>query len=768
LNLNIPFEELVQVVNGVALSNANNSSIIDLVFDSRRIVDTSGVIFIALRGEFRNGHDFMTDAHSKGIRIFLVESPPNLKILQDSAVVKVNNTLLALQEFALHHRKKFDYPIIAITGSAGKTTVKEWLYHLLSPSLRVSRSPKSYNSQLGVPLSLLELNEHTDVALIEVGISKPGEMKILERIVQPTYGIFTSFGRAHEENFDSSRQHLQEKLALFPNSKHTFVPDTIRLNQEMLAKIKGEIVYEKRFENYLSHCPFQDNVSRHNALMAIAAASFILKNNPISIDQIKTLPRLALRMELFEGIHGNIIINDTYNLDLDALKNSLEYQLSVAANKKRVVVIGLDSDNIFRKNNVEEIVKSFFPDQYFIVDQNDSVPASFKDSVVLIKGTRNANMQRFAKKFRLKSHKTLVEIDLSAVKTNLTVFKQSLDDGVGILAMVKAQSYGSGVEKMAEFLGNQGVDYLGVAYADEGVELRKQGINLPILVMNAEEEGYEDCINFNLEPAIFSFGQLDGFIKELINSGKTSFPVHVKIDTGMKRLGFDLSQLQRLSEVLKSQPEIRIKSIYSHLADADNLRDNRFTLLQIKRFEEATVFLRNHLGYSFIRHILNSEGIANYPEAQYDMVRLGVGMYGISNNPNLKRKLKPVFSWVSTISQIKTVHKGESVGYNRTHIASENQKIAVIPVGYADGFRRCLSNGKGGVIIHGEFCPTVGRVCMDMIMVDVTKLNANEGDRVEIIGAFQTIEKFAGLLDTIPYEVMTGISKRVHRIYLEE
>ena len=337
-----------------------------------------------------------------------------------------------------------------------------------------------------------------------------------------------------------------------------------------------------------------------------------------------------------------------------------------------------------------------------------------------------------------------------------------------LLGMVKAQSYGSGVEKMAAFLQQQGVNYLGVAYADEGVELRKQGITLPILVMNAEEDGFEDCINFQLEPAIYSFNQLDTFIKELIFQGQTAYPVHLKIDTGMKRLGFELSELQRVCEILNAQPEIRIKTVYSHLSDADNRRDKRFTEHQIQRFQQGTHLLSQQLNYHFDRHILNSEGIFNYSTAQFELVRLGIGMYGISSNPMVKTKLQPAIKWLSAISQVKKLTKGESVGYGRTFIAEKETKIAVIPVGYADGFRRSLGHGKGGVFIHETFCATVGRVCMDMIMVDVTKLHVKEGDRVEIIGKKQPIEKFAELMGTIPYEVMTGISKRVHRIYLEE
>jgi alanine racemase len=768
LKLNLHLVDFASAVNGTVHGLGIEGTIDDVLIDTRKINDSKASVFFALRGEFRDGHQFIESAIEKGIKYLVVNKLPGSELIECATYIEVADTTKALQDLAAYHRQKFTYPLIAITGSAGKTTVKEWLYHLLADSKKIIRSPKSYNSQIGVPLSLLELHDNVDLALIEVGISRPGEMEKLEQIVKPSLGIFTSFGRAHEENFVSNSQHLEEKLALFKHSAFTIFPESITLSKEQALSIHGEKAMEFNYKKMLAHCPFQDKISLQNAMLAIAAACHIIGEKNLHVSRIESLPRLALRLELFEGIHGNTIINDTYNLDLDALKHSLEYQLTIAENKPRVVIIGLDEDNFFKKSEIEKIVQSYHTDKYFIVSEKDEISANFKNSIVLLKGTRNMNMQRYVKLFRLKSHKTLVEFDLTNLKENLTVFKNSLNPGVKLLAMVKAQSYGSGVEKMASFLSNQGIDYFGVAYADEGVELRNEGITAPVLVMNAEEEGFENCIQHHLEPAIFSFRQLENFIKDLIISGVSNFPVHIKIDTGMKRLGFELDQLQLLADMLKSQPEIRVKSIYTHLAESDNLRDSRFTNLQISRFNQAYEFLSKALNYPIFRHVLNSEGISNYQEVQYEMVRLGIGMYGISSNPQTKRMLKPVISWVSAISQVKTIQKGDSVGYNRTFIAKEAGKIAVIPVGYADGFRRSLSNGKGGVFIKGQFCPTMGRVCMDMIMVDVTGLAVQEGDRVEIIGEHQPIEKLAKLMDTIPYEVMTGISKRVHRVYLED
>lgn len=769
MKLGISYSELCTAIHGVSLCEVDPILVLESVaYDSRKLIDGNSTIFFALSGEFRDGHTFIESAYSKGIRTFVISKEVALGKFPDARFIQVKDTLAALQDLAHFHREKFNYPIIAITGSAGKTTVKEWLYHLLSPTLRISRSPKSYNSQLGVALSLLELQKDSDLALIEVGISKPGEMERLAEIVRPTLGVFTSFGRAHEENFQSTQSHINEKLRLFTKVQKTYFPNSIHLTTEQQEKIHGVALKPENFQKELSLLPFDDKASVNNALVAIALSKLLLENTKLIKERIPTLPQLALRMETFEGINGNTIINDTYNLDLDALTHSLEFQLRIAGNRKRVVIIGLDAENSILKAELERIVEAFKPDFLHIISQNEQLPQTFENSVILIKGTRKANMQRLAKQFRLKNHKTFVEIDLSAVRKNIMVFKSKLQPETKILAMVKAQSYGSGVEKMAHFLEQQGMDYLGVAYTDEGVELRKQGIKLPILVMNAEEDGFEDCINYQLEPAIFSFNQLDQFIKELIFQGQTDFPIHLKLDTGMKRLGFELQDIPRVCEILQAQPEIRVKSVYSHLADADNRRDKRFSEHQIQRFNQAIYTLSQNLNYLFDRHILNSEGVANYPNAQFEMVRMGIGMYGLSSNPTVKQKLKPVMRWISAISQVKTLAKGDSVGYGRTFIAEKETKIAIIPVGYADGFKRSLSNGQGGVFIQDKFCPTVGRVCMDMIMVDVSKLQVKEGDRVEIIGENQTIEKFAENMQTIAYEVMTSISKRVHRVYLEE
>ncbi len=769
MKLGIRYQTCCEWMEGRSLTESPEIIIDSVVYDSRRILNGNNVVFFALKGGLRDGHTFLKEAYEKGVRVFVVSQKCSPETFPNAHFILVQNTLTALQNLALHYRNQFTYPIIGITGSAGKTTVKEWLYHLMSPALRVLRSPKSYNSQLGVALSLLELHADCDVAIIEAGISMPHEMEQLEKMIQPTLGILTTIGRAHEENFHSHDDYLDEKLKLFVRVQDTFYPGSIHLSLARNSGIHGMLVHAEKYKKELSWIPFNDKASVTNALLAIAVSKLFLKDSKLLKERIQTLPRLALRMETFEGINGNTIINDTYNLDLDALTLSLEYQMQVSGKRDRVVIIGLDSENEDKRSKVEQIAMSFNPTHLSILGEHEQLTSHFKDSVILFKGTRKADMQRFAKQYRLKNHKTFVEINLSALLHNIVQFKQLLKPETKLLAMVKSESYGSGLLKMGTFFEQHGINYLGVAYVDEGVELRKHGIQLPILVMNAEEEGFEDCIQYQLEPAIYSFYQLDQFIKELILQGKSHYPIHLKIDTGMKRLGFELHEITRVCEIIKAQPEIHLQSVYSHLSDADNRRDKRFTAHQIQQFNQAIHILSQHITHAFDKHILNSEGVANYPEAHYDMVRIGIGMYGISSNSLFKQKLRPILRWNSSISQLKSVKKGESIGYNRSFIAEKETKIAIIPVGYADGFKRNLGNGKGGVIIHGTYCHTVGRVCMDMIMVDVTKLTLKEGDSVSIIDeSKQTIEKFAENSGTIPYEILTSISKRVHRIYFEE
>lgn len=764
MKLELNYAKIVEIVNGKSLHTLTDMKIDSIAIDTRKIVNGNHTLFIALTGEFRDGHDFIENAYKTGVKNFIISKEIDLKNYPDANFILVENGLTALQQIAKTHRLRFNYPIVAITGSVGKTIVKEWLYHFLSPEKKIIRSPKSFNSQIGVALSLLELTPDADFGIIEMGISQVDEMKKLQEIVLPNYGIFTSIGSAHLENFNTIDELISEKIQAFSSCQETFYHDSISISSEQINQIHGKLVNEHILDPFISNIPFQDKITYHNISLVVAFTKSIGFSDEIIVNKLKSLPLLAMRMEVYEGINNNTIINDTYNLDLDALSFSLEHQFSLAQGKNRVLIISLFDLTDEKINQVKSIIEKYQPNEVFYYE-NQQIP-EYKDSIILIKGSRKASMQKIASSFRLKKHKTIVEINLENIRSNLTFYKSHLKPATKILAMVKASSYGSGGEEIALFLEKQGVGYLGVAYADEGVELRKAGVQIPIMVMNAEEEGFGDCIQYNLEPAIYSFEQLDEFIKEIIFENKTDYPINLKIDTGMNRLGFNPSDLNRIIEILQAQPEVKIKSVYSHLADSDNLDDKSFTRNQIDIFQSVVNTLKANLDYSFLSHICNSEGILNFPEAQLDMVRIGIGMYGISSNPKMAKQLNPVLSWKSVVSQVKTIEQNETIGYNCSYLAKQQMQIAVIPVGYADGFRRTLSNGKGSVYIDNKKCPVVGKVCMDMIMVDVTNLNIKSGDTVEIIGNNKSIQTLAEEMETIPYEVMTGISKRVHRIYI--
>jgi Alr-MurF fusion protein len=734
-------------------------------FDTRKISNPISTLYFALKGDFRDGHDFIKDAYLKGVRSFCVSKKEDFSNFSEANFFFVSDTLKALQKLAKHHRSQFNFPIIAITGSVGKTTVKEWLYHFLSDDFHIVRSPKSYNSQIGVALSLFELDERYNLAIIEAGISKAGEMKHLEEMIVPTIGVFTAFGKAHQHNFTSKEEHLVEKERLFKNCNLTFVQSYIDVKENYNYQ-KVDI---KEFEHLLIHSPFQDKASHENIAICIALAKHFNLENETIINRIKSVQRLALRMETFDGKNGNIIINDSYNADLDALKQSLEYQKSIANKQKRTAIIGVKGLSEKQIAQIKQECLTFNLDKLILLSElfNEFDADSIQNQVILIKGSRASEMQKIASKFRLKKHQTRIEINLSAIKNNLTFWRNQLHETCDLLVMVKASAYGSGSEKIALFLEQNGVKYLGVAYIDEGVELRKRGVKLPILVMNIDNDGFEDILTYQLEPAIYNFSIFDSFILFLIEKGIENYPIHIKFDTGMKRLGFDASDSNKVIDILQTQTEIKLQSIYSHLADSDNVKSN-FTSLQLERFDKIIEIFEQRISYSFLKHLSNTEAIMNYPKAQKDMVRLGIGLYGISSNMNLQQKLEPVISWKSIVSQVKTIQKGESIGYNQRFIAEKDMKFAIIPVGYADGFKRSLGLGFGGVYINNHYCPTLGNICMDMIMVDISNHPINEGDEVEIIGKNQKINDLALKMNTIPYEVLTSFSSRIHRVYFEE
>lgn len=730
-----------------------------IAYDSRKIIEGSQTLFFAFPGDFRDGHDFIPEAYAKGVRLFIVNKAPNFPLPQAIFII-VQNTLEALQDLAKYHRSKHSCTVIGITGSAGKTTVKEILGSILQEKFNVIRSPKSYNSQLGVAISLLEITPETEVAIIEAGISQPGEMEKLEKMILPDIGIFTSFGSAHARNFKNSDEHLSEKLMLFKHCKTVYVSEHIDITSlDSFKKIKTD-QYSSVYGNTDLSLVYQQNCA-----LAIACAQDLGVDMDLIKKAIHEIRPIAMRMEVFEGVHNTLIINDTYNLDREGLEASLQYQKLIAGDKKRILYVGTSSE--INRKMVSDFIEEFEPIDVYFRDETDLLELEISNSVILIKGDRNSKMEQVSSTLRQFKHETYVEIDLTSIRDNIQALKAELPKDIKVLAMVKAQSYGSGGERLATYLERIGINYLGVAYPDEGAELRASGVSIPIMVMNADPASMRYCIDNELEPTIYSTEQLDTFIRELIYKEKFAYPIHIKLETGMNRLGFREGDIRNLIDILKSQPEVKVQSVYSHLAASDDPKSS-YTNIQVDRLNHLCSLLEQAIPYHFDKHILNSEGIINFPEYHMDMVRIGIAMYGVTNDPKMKSLLQPSLKWYSTVSQIRHLKKGETVGYSQKGVMEKDGMIAVIPVGYADGFRRMLGNGNGGVYINDKFCRTIGNVCMDMIMVDVTGSNVKAGDQVEIIGLHQPLELLAYKMETIPYEVMTSISKRVHRVYLEK
>lgn len=721
----------------------------EVAYDTRKIQQGHDVLFFALKGIKQNGFEYLSNAYQKGVRHFVVDQHPK-ELLTDATYFIVKDGLTAMQSLATYHRKRIKYPILAITGAIGKTTVKEWIAHLIGEQLKVYRSPKSYNSQLGVALSLLSLPLDGELAIIEAAITKPGEMERLQAMIQPNYCLITNKNIGFRHEFSSSAAFAQALMLLTKDCE--WVLDGEQLNTSEIPN----------FEQLASSILFTDSVRIHNARLALACA---LQFGALNSQAVAQLPKLANRLETFEGIQGSTLINDSYTLDLLAFEGSLAFMKATSKGKPMMVCCFLSSNEQSLKPAILNLLQAHQIDQFYIWEAMPEVLPDIINHVVLIKGNQYQLTEALLRKWKRKSHSTLVRYDLSALQYNLKQYQQTLAPSTKILAMVKAQAYGAGLDQIAQQLVRDGVNYFGVAYADEGVLLRKAGIQLPILVMNAEPDSFESCIMYQLEPAIYSLAHLDAFIRALIAQHMQAYPIHLKIDTGMHRLGFLPEQIERLLQTISAQPEVVVKSIYSHMACADEPQ-HPMNVQQIKLFKEICTHIQNALPYTFIKHLLNSEGAAHFPDAQFDMVRLGIGLFGVNHDSNFAAKLKPVLSWNSRISQLKALKSGDCIGYGCTDLLHEDAQVAIIPVGYADGFKRSLSNGNGGVFIDGQFCPTIGRVCMDMIMVLAP--NVHPDAEVEIIGMQQTLADFAEKAQTIPYEILTSISPRVQRTYVND
>ena len=759
MNLNLSISDLLEILPEAQWAGAHRpGEVLHLVYtDTRKIRNAKDALFVALQGLQNDGAQHVPAAYDLGVRTFIVRRVPK-EILPDARFILVNDTLDALARIAHWKRAQFKGTMVAISGRIGKTTVKEWMYHFLSPELLVTRSPKSYNSQLGVILSLLEMNNRAEVAILEVKPHVELNATFINELIQPDVAILTASDGVQSLFPDAYYEQLFKgaKYLLHLSHKRSFEQfKGTKTRVEALAK---------------TALPFRASTDAqlYNAALAQEAAHLIAGTRVLLSEKLKTLPELALRMDTFEGIKGNYIINDLYNLDEEALANALEFQKSVAAQKERIVILNTEGLSavqldLYRKlihsHSVQRIVE--LPNDHFQAQQAEN-------AVILIKGKRSPQVNRVVNQFKLKKHLTHVRIDLKAMRKNILAHKKFLAPDTKMLLMIKASGYGSEIDKMVQFTQSFGIHYYGVAFVDEGIAIRQTGSQIPVMVMNAEPGNYEACIEWNLEPTLFDFNQMDDFISECIYQGIENYPVHIKLDTGMHRLGFDEKQIEQLIAVLKAQPEIRVKSVFSHMAEAENNYDKRFSEHQILTFKKAVNKLAAELGYSFDTHIQNSAGIVQFKDINCSMVRLGIGMYGISPMTAIQPLLEPVLEWYSTISQIKTIEKGQTIGYNRSYVAKRPMRTATIPVGYADGLRRSLSNEVGSLYVHGKACPIVGKVCMDMVMIDVTDVACAVGDEVEIIGPHQDSETMAKKIGTIAYEVMTSIAPRVHRLYVEK
>lgn len=800
---NYNLKDIGTLVDGSVTGNSS-SEINQIITDSRSPLSGPNSLFIAIKGINRDGHEFIKSAYNNGIRNFLVEKNQT-NLFPEANFIEVENTLSALQKWAEKHRNKFNIPVIAVTGSNGKTIVKEWLYYFLSAKFNIIRSPKSYNSQLGVPLSLLMINNEHELAIIEAGVSHPGEMTKLKKIINPTHSLLTNIGTAHLENFISKEELEKEKLILLKDSK-SFGPSKIFQNIDSLAENNQveflnvldfqknnygqQINYKWNGKKYHLTIPHSDITAAQNVSSCV---NLILHFglSPKKINELSlTLPSIALRLQKRKGIKNSLIIDDTYNSDLASIEIALQFLENEKENKKTVVILSDISQDLSNSTKTYQKIASwiseikidlfigigesiskhsyFFKNAKFFPSTADFLNASEKlnieNKAILLKGSRPFKFEKIANIFEEKSHETVLSINLKNLYENFTHYKKVISNNTKILCMIKAAGYGAGIVETAKKLSSLAVDYLGVAYTDEGVSIRDNGIQTPILVMNSEQNSFGSLINHNLTPSIYSLKQLDRFICTLIDLNITGYPIHLKFDTGMNRLGFKTDNIEELIRVILSQPEIRVEGVFSHLASSDNPSDDDFSNSQFIAFEKITKKMESALGYSLIKHMLNTAGIERFNNKHYDMVRLGLGIYGISKN----KSTLPVLSLKTKISQIKKINKGDSVGYGTMHKVDQTTKIGIIPIGYADGFSRAFSNLKGSVYINGETVPVIGSVCMDMTMIDITNMSVNEGDSVEIFGNNRLITQMAEDINTIPYEILTSISERVVRVYLDE
>ena len=796
----------------------------ELLIDSRKASELSeGIMFIALKGDKHDGHMYIPRMYKAGLRVFLVSKyyKLNTEDFPDAAFIIAEDSLEALHKLAAWKRENYRGRLISVTGSNGKTIIKEWLSDILSMQESVIRSPRSYNSQVGVPLSLWALSNDYDNAVIEAGMSKPGEIAKLEKIIKPRIGVFSHIGEAHQENFNSTGEKVREKLGLFINSDviiypadknkiHSSIINDRRLKDKKLFTWSSEknnnadvsiisdmsrpaLRVSYNGNEFLCPVPFTDRASLDNISTVITVLLFLGINSKLISEGTGSLQPVAMRMEQKEGISDCLLLEDYYNSDPGSLRIAMEYLKGISSMDMTLILSDFiqsskNKDLLYRKvagdiknagvkrliaigNDLSEHREYFeVDDTAFYNDTSDFVnsfsPAKFRSEAILIKGARQYEFERIGRLLELKTHQTQLEINLNAVLANLNTFKSYLNRSTKIMAMVKAFAYGAGPKEISEWLAYNGVDFLAVAYVDEGISLRKNGIIKRIMVMNPDRFSLRTMLEYELEPEIYSLDILKSFINEAKRHGVKNYPVHLKLDTGMHRLGFMEGDIDELADCLNSNDSINTATVFSHLAAAYDPAMDKYTREQAALFSRLSNYIEEQTGSSFMRHILNSAGIVRFPEYQYDMVRLGIGLYGISEveMPGLKN----ASSFYTRISQVKTIDAGEGLGYGLNDRVKHKRDIAVLPVGYADGLGRMMGRGRGKVYAKGHYLPVSGNVCMDMCMVDISGTTLKAGDKVEIFGENIPVNTVAATCGTIPYEILTGIPSRVKRIFLYE
>jgi alanine racemase len=812
--MSIPIKSIVPVLQSRFIGTELEVTIDAVSIDSRSLQNSTSTLFFAITGPNNDAHVYINDLINIGVQNFVVRYIPDECINRANFLV-VDNTLIALQLFAAYYRNFFDFPVIGLTGSNGKTIVKEWLNFLLSPDYNVIRSPKSYNSQVGVPLSVIAINEKHNLGIFEAGISTVSEMAKLEQIIRPTIGVLTSIGSSHDEGFVSLEQKIKEKLLLFKDcemliyQKNTLVDSCIPKDQKLFSwSYTGEtadvFVSNKETSNGLTtlsylykgttfqlQVPFQDNASIENAISCLLVLLYFDYDFQTIQSRMSLLFPVEMRLKVKNGINNCSIIDDSYSSDFQSLKIALDFLESQNQFFKKTVILsdifqsGLSTDELYSKvaqlvvsNKISRLIGigetiSHFKDAFIncitfpttadFIANFDTL--DFSNETILIKGARSFQFEEIVYLLEEKTHETVLEINMNAISYNLNFFKSKLAPKVKTMVMVKAFGYGNGGLEIAKLLEHHKVDYLGVAFADEGISLKNGSIKTPIMVLNPENTSFAAIIHYKLEPEIYCLKGLHAFLKIAKRKDLKHFPIHIKLDTGMHRLGFEQDTIDELIATLKGNYLVEIKSILSHLATSDDIKHRDFALGQIDLFERLSSQIIKELDINPIRHILNTSGISNFPTSQYNMVRLGIGLYGVSNDPSEQKYLENVGTLKSVISQTRWITAGESVGYGRKFIADKPTRVATIPIGYADGISRGWGNGLGFVTIKDREAKILGSVCMDMLMVDVTEIDCTEGDSVIIFGEKPTVSYIAKKLNTIPYEVLTSISQRVKRVF---